>query len=111
MWPLIIGAGLLFYLYNKNQGSTTTTASNGASVTLPGLTIPENLQPLTSDDVLVARQVLDGSYLVAGRRVDSDPNFAAAAPRLAALQELFNEWGQVGRTSQVPSLRYLIDYE
>ena len=112
MWPYIIGAGLLgLYLYNKNSvggSGTTTTASNGTSVTLPGLTIAPSIQPLTSDDVAVARSVLDGSFVVSGRRIDSYTEGSTAAKRLVALQQVLDEWAQVGRSSSAPDLRTVL---
>ena len=112
--PWLIGGGVLLYLYNKNKStstdtSSTTTASNGTAVTLPGITIPPSLLPLTSDDVTVARQILDGSFISGGQRVDTYPEGDTAAKRLAILQGLFNDWSQSGgRTSSVPDLRTVL---
>jgi len=108
--PWLIGGAVALYLYNKNKSSadgSTVTASNGTSVTLPGLTVPPSLQPLTSDDVTIARSIIDGSWAAGsrGERLDSIPGYETAAPRLKVLQDLLDEWGSVGRDARVPDLR------
>jgi len=108
---LIGGAVALYYFHSKSQSDaagTTTTASNGTSVTLPGLTIAPSIQPLTSDDVAVARSVLDGSFVVSGRRIDSYTEGNTAAKRLVALQQVLDEWAQVGRSPSAPDLRTVL---
>ena len=110
--PWLIGGAVALYFYKKSQSDsatgTSTTASNGTSVTLPGLTIAPSIQPLTSDDVAVARSVLDGSFVVSGRRIDSYTEGNTAAKRLVALQQVLDEWAQVGRSSSAPDLRTVL---
>lgn len=100
--PWLIIGGLGLYAWNKSRSTGSTTASNGTTVDLPGLYVPTTITPLTSDDVVVARQVIgaSGPY--------SDWASYSAADRLNLLNRILVSWGEMGRSDRIPDLRTAI---
>lgn len=94
MFPLLL-LGLTLYFATKpstTSSSSTATASNGATVAIPGLVLPKGYSP-TSADVATMRAFINGTYRVG----DETSGSLSAAQRLSKLNENLGYYVTDGR--------------